>query len=139
MPRLTSPDGKISARAAGRVASSPKLSSCGDLNRVDDRTHGFHNRIRHTDTLALCVQDQKDTLMPKPDTLLYTRKGCHLCEVAHAELLKHGLTPELIDIDKDPDLVERYTDVVPVVWIDGRERFRGHVNTVLLRRLLRSN
>mgnify|MGYP002626166057 CR=1 FL=1 len=44
---------------------------------------------------------------------------------------------ESIDVDADPALRERYNECVPVVHIDGRERFRGKINEVLLRRLLR--
>ena len=76
--------------------------------------------------------------MEPPTTVLYTRKGCHLCDEAHAELVRQGLTPQVIDIDEDPELTERYTECVPVVWIGGRERFRGRVNPVLLQRLLHS-
>ncbi len=75
--------------------------------------------------------------MPRRATL-YTRPGCHLCDEALAVLQRHGLAPELIDIDTDPELTRRYTDCVPVVVIDGRERFRGRVNEALLRRLLRA-
>lgn len=71
-----------------------------------------------------------------PSVLLYTRPGCHLCEEAEALLRKHGLEPQLVDIDADPQLRERYTTCVPVVVIDGKERFRGRVNEILLRRLL---
>lgn len=67
---------------------------------------------------------------------LYTRDGCHLCDDALAILRQHGLEPECIDIDKDPELVARYTECVPVVEIDGVERFRGRVNPMLLQRLL---
>jgi glutaredoxin len=69
--------------------------------------------------------------------LLFTRSGCHLCEEAEARLLKHGLLPTLIDIDSDPELRARYDTCVPVVVIDGKERFRGQVNEVLLARLLK--
>jgi glutaredoxin len=68
--------------------------------------------------------------------ILYTRQGCHLCDDAHALLVRHGLRPQLVDIDADPALRARYTDCVPVVEIDGQERFRGRINEVLLRRLL---
>lgn len=68
--------------------------------------------------------------------VLYTRAGCHLCDDAHAILLKHGLRPALVDIDANPALRERYHECVPVVEIDGKERFRGRVNEVLLRRIL---
>ncbi|MCH8840699.1 MAG: glutaredoxin family protein, partial [Planctomycetes bacterium] len=27
---------------------------------------------------------------------LYTRKGCHLCEVAYQTLVEHGLEPQLV-------------------------------------------
>lgn len=68
--------------------------------------------------------------------ILYTRRGCPLCDEAHEVLVRNGLTPELVDIDGDMELVDRYSDCVPVVVIDGRERFRGRVNEMLLRRLL---
>jgi len=68
---------------------------------------------------------------------LYTRAGCHLCDEALAVLTRHGLRPEVVDIDRDPDLIARYGDSVPVVLIDGRLRFRGRVDERLLRRLVR--
>ncbi len=74
--------------------------------------------------------------MPAHETILYTRRGCHLCDDAREILIKHGLSPHSIDIDNDPELVSQFTDCVPVVFIDGHERFRGRVNEVLLRRLL---
>jgi glutaredoxin len=67
---------------------------------------------------------------------LYTRKGCRLCDEAYSILARHQLIPEEIDIDSDSVLRERFTDCVPVVEIDGRIRFRGRVNEVLLRRLI---
>ena len=70
--------------------------------------------------------------------ILYTRAGCHLCDEARELLVRHGLRPESVDIDADPELRARYDTCVPVVVIDGVERFRGRVNEVLLRRLLES-
>lgn len=77
--------------------------------------------------------------MPSPNprsVKLYTRPGCHLCEDAEKLLRQHGLSPELINIDTDPDLTNRYNLTIPVVEIDGKERFRGVVNEMLLKRLL---
>lgn len=68
--------------------------------------------------------------------ILYTRNGCHLCEDAEKLLRRYGLIPKLVDIDTDPELTNRYNLTIPVVEIDGKERFRGVVNEVLLRRLL---
>jgi hypothetical protein len=41
-----------------------------------------------------------------------------------------------VDINSDAALVEQYGWVIPVVFIDGKERFRGRVDEVLLQRLL---
>jgi glutaredoxin len=70
------------------------------------------------------------------DVLVYTRQGCHLCDIACDTLRTHGLAPQLIDIDDDPALVEQFDTCVPVVKIDGRIRFRGRVDPLLLRRML---
>jgi glutaredoxin len=74
--------------------------------------------------------------MSNLEATLYTRRGCHLCDEAAAVLAKYGLEVVETDVDSDPELVRRYTDCVPVVVIDGKERFRGRVDEVLLRRLL---
>jgi glutaredoxin len=70
--------------------------------------------------------------------VLYTRQGCHLCEEALGLLQKHGLRPDCVDVDLDPELCERFNASVPVVEIDGQIRFRGRVDPRLLRRLLAS-
>ena len=69
--------------------------------------------------------------------VLFTRSGCHLCDEAGAVLARHGLSPQKIDIDAHPELQARYDTCVPVVVIDGKERFRGSVNEILLQRLLK--
>jgi len=69
------------------------------------------------------------------EVTLYTRKGCHLCDDAHALLRKFGLEPQCIDIDESAELRDRYNECVPVVEIDGKIRFRGRVDPILLRRL----
>lgn len=74
--------------------------------------------------------------MPAHESVLYTRVGCHLCDDALALLRKHGLEPRLVDIDKHPEFLEQFNTCVPVVEIDGRTRFRGRVDEILLRRIL---
>jgi glutaredoxin len=78
-----------------------------------------------------------ENCVPEMNAILYTRHGCHLCDDAKAILENHGLTVESVDIDADPRLVERYGECVPVVVVNGQERFRGRVDPMLLRRLLR--
>jgi glutaredoxin len=75
--------------------------------------------------------------MSASDVTLYTRRACHLCDEAADVLAKHGLHPKKVDIDGDAELSRRYTNCVPVVVIDGKERFRGRVDETLLKRLLR--
>lgn len=72
--------------------------------------------------------------------VMYTRQGCHLCEQAWQQLeqarKRHGFALHQMDIDTDPELARVYGECVPVVTVDGRVRFRGAVNRVLLERLL---
>ena len=70
------------------------------------------------------------------DVILYTRVGCHLCDEAKQTLHRHGLVPREVDVDTDPALTARFDTCVPVVEMDGKIRFRGRVDEVLLKRLL---
>ena len=74
--------------------------------------------------------------MPSPRVTLLTRKGCHLCDDAYEVLVRYKLAVETVDIDASDELKNRYNECVPVVLFDGKERFRGRVDEVLLRRLL---
>ncbi len=67
---------------------------------------------------------------------LYTRKGCHLCDDAYQVLAQHGIEPSVIDVDTNALLREKFDTCVPVVEIDGKVRFRGRIDPVLLKRLL---
>lgn len=89
-------------------------------------------------------QQQADWMPDQPgqrfETLtVYTKENCPLCEEA-AEILEDYaayLPPaEFIDIYSQPDLVEKFGTCVPVVQFDGKIRFRGRINEVLLRRLI---
>jgi glutaredoxin len=71
------------------------------------------------------------------NVVLYTREGCHLCDEAQEMLHECGIAPTLVDIDADPNLHERFDTCVPVIEIDGRIRFRGLVDRMLLQRILR--
>jgi glutaredoxin len=74
------------------------------------------------------------------EMVVYTRRGCHLCEAAWERLRqrqrRYGFRLRAVDVDGDPRLVEQYGTCVPVVAVNGRVRFRGVVNPVLLDRLL---
>ena len=61
---------------------------------------------------------------------LYTRRNCPLCDKAKRAIQSSGTAFELaeIDIDADPDLQRRFTDDVPVIFVNGREAFRHRVD-----------
>ena len=74
------------------------------------------------------------------EVVLYTRRGCHLCEEARQEIerLKSAAEFRLVtlDIDSDPELQARFNDQVPVVFINGRKAFKYRVDRrQFLRRL----
>ncbi len=69
---------------------------------------------------------------------LFTRQGCHLCEIAEDLLIEMQVELDF-DIEKrfiegDAELIEKYGDQIPVILIDGEhhdfwrvdpERFRA--------------
>lgn len=71
--------------------------------------------------------------MQEPRTVVvYSRKGCHLCEVVKESLAKlsrrGGFTWSEIDVDSDIELRRQFNDQVPVVFIDGRKAFKYAMN-----------
>ena len=53
-----------------------------------------------------------------PECQLFGTLGCHLCEIAEAELMpfvEHGLLVELVDISEREDWVEDYGLRIPVL------------------------
>jgi glutaredoxin len=62
------------------------------------------------------------------DVIVYSRKGCHLCEIVKETLAKlerrGGFAWREIDVDSDEELKRQFTDEVPVVFIDGRKAFK---------------
>ena len=70
-----------------------------------------------------------------PDTrsvIVYSRKGCHLCEVVKESLAKlsrrGGFIWQEVDVDTDLELRRQFNDEGPVVFIDGRKAFKYHMN-----------
>ena len=60
--------------------------------------------------------------------ILYSKPGCHLCEVMKKEMAKAGSADqyelEEINIETDAELFERYRHDIPVLMIGGVEAFR---------------
>lgn len=76
------------------------------------------------------------------EVVVYSRAGCHLCEVVKEQVARLAATEGFrwreIDIDADPELLRQYNDQVPVVLIDGRKAFKYRLDEKeFLRRLRR--
>jgi hypothetical protein len=73
---------------------------------------------------------------------LYSRQGCHLCDVARAvieaQLTGGSAVLEEIDIEGDDALELEYGIRIPVVEIDGEERFEIEVDPAEFADLLRA-
>jgi hypothetical protein len=72
---------------------------------------------------------------------LVTREGCHLCDEMAAlldEVLpSFGLTWSPRDVDAEPALRTRYTDLVPVLLRDGRPVAKLRTDRRTLERIVR--
>jgi glutaredoxin len=74
------------------------------------------------------------------EVVVYSRKGCHLCEIVKETLAKlerrGGFQWREVDVDTDDELRRKFTDEVPVVFIDGRKAFKYRMDErEFLRRL----
>ncbi|MGZ6029871.1 MAG: glutaredoxin family protein [Myxococcaceae bacterium] len=74
--------------------------------------------------------------------ILYSRPGCHLCDAARevilAERARADFGFEEIDIETSDELVKEYGIRIPVVSIDGHERFEIAVDPGEFARLARA-
>lgn len=71
--------------------------------------------------------------------VMYTKSDCMLCDEAAGVLDAYRpYLPDVrkVDITENPALQTQYGTCIPVVEIDGRKRFTGQINEVLLRRLI---
>jgi len=61
--------------------------------------------------------------------VLYSKTGCHLCDVMKAEIKRAGSEKRYelteVDIESDPELNERFHLSIPVLEIEGRIAFKG--------------
>jgi glutaredoxin len=68
--------------------------------------------------------------------VLYTRPGCHLCDVARETVLslqpRLGFAFDEVDIEADEELELEYGIRIPVVEIDGEEAFEVTVDPIQL-------
>ena len=68
------------------------------------------------------------------------RDGCHLCEIAEAEVARIcgelGVSWHAEDVDTDPEWRAEYGDRVPVILVDGAEHGYWRVEEDRLRRAL---
>lgn len=71
---------------------------------------------------------------------LYSRTGCHLCDdarsIIEAVCAELGESVAEVDIDGDPALRERFSDEVPVTFVDGRQHDFWRVDPARLRSAL---
>ena len=72
---------------------------------------------------------------------LYSKKECHLCDIAKKEL--NDLRKELsfsiteVDIEKDLTANEKYRNLIPVIEMDGKVIFTGRIDREKLKNALR--
>jgi len=62
---------------------------------------------------------------------LLSRPGCHLCEQMRADVdrLLEGKAHEweILDVDSDDELARRWSDSIPVLFVNGRLFAKGRI------------
>ena len=86
------------------------------------------------------IPNKMSTTSNKAKVVIYSRPGCHLCEEAKQVIVTAGnnddYTLQEINIESDPDLLQRYQYDIPVITIDGQEAFRHRLSTAQFRAAL---
>lgn len=76
--------------------------------------------------------------MPEPRITVYSKSGCHLCDVAKEAVARisdeTGAGWVDVDILADPELTNEYAEMVPVIMLDGRMHGYFRVEEDRLRR-----
>ncbi len=71
---------------------------------------------------------------------LYSKPGCHLCDVAREVIQRVcadlGEAYDEIDITRDDELFERFAEEIPVTFVDGRQHDFWRVDEGRLRAAL---
>lgn len=57
--------------------------------------------------------------------VLYSRRGCHLCERAEDMLASRAAEMTVVDVDSSADFFREFGTRVPVVEVDGRVVIEG--------------
>ena len=59
--------------------------------------------------------------------------------VVESAARRYKLAIEEVDIDfEPPEVLERFKDEVPVIFVDGKRRFSGHVSAPLFETILKT-
>ncbi len=78
-----------------------------------------------------------------PRVEVFTRPGCHLCAdaigIVSSVCGEAGVEWVERDINDDPDWLRRFTDQVPVTYVDGKPHDFWRVDAARLRRALVSS
>ncbi|MGH9713701.1 MAG: glutaredoxin family protein [Candidatus Acidiferrales bacterium] len=86
------------------------------------------------------TEDGRLAVVSPNEITLYTRKGCHLCEEAKAQILplltEFRATLREVDIDDDTILHDMYTNDVPVIFLGSKMIARHRLDPAQLRRQL---
>ena len=73
----------------------------------------------------------------RPQIVLYSRRGCHLCEQVEDVLAILAPEAAVVDIDTEPRLAAAFGTRVPVVEIDGVVAVEGRFDESQLRVAIR--
>ncbi len=73
------------------------------------------------------------TMRERPVVTIYSKPGCHLCEEVKEVIVNAGCPVEfrleIVNIEQDAELYERFRDDIPVVFINGLKAFKHRVTT----------
>jgi len=81
-------------------------------------------------------QSDKAESIEEAGVVVYVKPDCTCSATAIKLIESHGIKPTILPFEDSPDANRENEAKAPIVWIDGRARFFGKVDAMLLRRAL---
>ena len=75
----------------------------------------------------------------KPIFYVYTKQGCHLCEILIEQLietLRDKADIKFIDIESKQELFNEYCEIIPLVKYRDEELFRYHYDHNIIKKVM---
>ena len=113
---------------APSLAIKTKVFIVGLFSKLISRKANGSHKVRPNEHTSPTLTQER--------VVVYVEPGCNCCRAAIELIESLDTVPRVVRLEDFPEIRHKHGAAVPIVEIDGRVRFFGKVDPVLLRRTL---